>query len=151
MQELSGPAHPRHIPLHCFLWRPAMLVTWSPTLCLCFIVEIICLGRALMLARHNGRWKPMRRDPILPLCRATDRGTGNRGAKSSSRVEAPAEAIRLRRLSAEVHRPRRQPRSTRLPDSYASNECPFYSRKCTWFYRISLRWAPLCSLLSEVL
>ena len=45
----------------------------------------------------------------------------------------PAEAIRLRRLSAEVHSLRRQPMAIQLPDRQASNECLFCTDKCTWF------------------
>jgi len=93
----------------------------------------------------------VRRASSKPFCRTTDRLPGNRGAKSSSRSEAPAEEIRLRRLSTEVTQQRRQPRLDRLPDSYASSECPFYSRKCTWFYRRVLKVSSCSFAFSKVL
>ena len=78
----------------------------------------------------------------------TDRGTGSRGTRSSSRSEALAEEIRLRRPSTEAYTTRRQPRLDRLPDSYDSNDHPFYSSKCVWFHRMILKMSSsLCHFL----
>jgi len=105
---LTSTANPLHQSDHCLINRSARR-GWQTII----MVPIWCAP-----------YRAWRQDQQLSrfVRTVTDRLTGNRGEKSSSRSEAPAEVKWLRRLSTEVMQQRCQPRLDRLPDSQVSKQ-----------------------------